>query len=86
MIRSIILWFARRVLAKYVSAAVAGRIVEAASAAYDEIKAKGGGAVMTDGNGVATTPFVILSVEPKDAEGWTKTGKKTFDDRLDPKG
>lgn len=41
MIRALILWFAKRLLAKYVSGPLAERIVAAASAAFDEIKARG---------------------------------------------
>lgn len=51
MIRAIILWFARRLLSKYVSAAVAGQLVDAASAAYDEIKARGEEGVTVEGKG-----------------------------------
>jgi hypothetical protein len=63
MIRAAIVWLAKRLLAKYVSAALAGRIVDAASAAFDEIKAKGDDAVKVDGS--AERPQI--SLRPHDA-------------------
>lgn len=58
MIRALILWLAKRLLAKYVSGALAGRLVDAASQAFDEIKAKGEDAVATDGQ--SAKPRIVL--------------------------
>lgn len=46
MIRALILWFVRRLLSKYLGAAVAGQIAEAAGQLYDRIRENGGDAIV----------------------------------------